>query len=48
MKGSCLMRNLIMVVALMPLMAAAHETWTDPSTGLSWTYVLQGDGRRVS
>ena len=38
------MKKLIMMVALMPMLAMAYETWTDPSTGIKWTYEVQDDG----
>ena len=36
------MKKLILIVVLMPLMALADK-WTDPSTGIEWTYVIQSD-----
>lgn len=38
------MKKLIMMVVLMPLMALAYEKWTDPNTGIEWTYSVQNDG----
>ena len=39
------MKKLILIVVLMPLMALAYNnTWTDPKTGITWTYVDNGDG----
>lgn len=38
------MKKLIMIVALLPLMALAYETWTDPSTEILWGYTEQSDG----
>ena len=37
------MKKLLMALALMPLMVIA-ETWTDPSTGIIWTYISRNDG----
>ena len=38
------MKKLILIVVLMPLMALAYNTWTDSKTGITWTYVDNGDG----
>ena len=38
------MKKLLMTLVLLPLIALAYETWTDPSTGIEWTYTVQGDG----
>lgn len=38
------MKKLLMALALLPLMAGAYETWTDPSTGIRWTYTILDDG----
>ena len=34
-----------MAPVLMPLMALAYSTWTDPGTEIKWNYTVEGDGR---
>ena len=38
------MKKFLVALALAPLMASAYETWTDPSTGIKWSYTVEGDG----
>ena len=40
-----MMKLLMMVMSsLMILVASAYEVWTDPNTGIKWTYTIQSDG----
>ena len=37
--------SLLLLFAMMPLMA---DTWTDPYTGYTWTYRINGDSAEIT
>lgn len=40
------MKKLMMTMALLPMMVLA-DTWRDPNTGITWTYVINGGNAQV-
>ena len=45
-KGVSKMKKILMSLVLMPLMVLA-ATWTDPDTGIIWTYIVSDDTAKI-